>query len=147
MKTLIRLITFIICTTCLYSPSSVAETQLALLANRTQVEAGDKLGVSLALYGQGQYDVYVAVTGGALGEQLYFFSPQGDLQSLTQGLPVKLSQQLNLDNAELAQSLLSLLPEINLVGFPGNYTFYAALTASNQFEVLHLDQLPVTIKE
>ncbi len=125
-----------------------AAGQIAILTNDTIIEPGEELGATVVLNGDGQYDVYVAITGGVLGETFYLFDSNGGLVPWipTEGLPEKFRSNLDLASLAIQEKMIQVLPRIPLVDIAGNYTFYAGLTTPGQLDFPVLDTLPVEVK-
>ena len=124
-----------------------AGEKIKVVVNNELVEAGEDLGASLVLNGTGTYDVYAAVTGGALGNDLYMFTSTGGLIPLGDTMP-KLRENLNIGTLSTKDSIISLLPKMVLggVSLNGIYTFYVALCTPGQLDFTDLDFISVTIQ-
>ncbi|MCP4702359.1 MAG: hypothetical protein GY862_36685 [Gammaproteobacteria bacterium] len=125
-----------------------AAGQAAVLTNDTVIEAGEELGATLVLNGDGRYDVYAAVTGGALGPDIYVFGPGGALIKWEAPAPIpKLLENADLANMPVADKIIRLFPKMPLGSeLAGTYTFYGALSTSGQLDFPVIDQVSVEVK-
>lgn len=122
-----------------------------VVVNDQVVEKGEAIGAAVVLDGDGSYDVYAALTGGVLGEQLLLFKEDGtmvpfngDLSSLP-----KLRANVNLNSLSVKDKIITLLPKVSLddtSSIKGTYTFIVALCTPGKLDFPVIDQVSVEIK-
>lgn len=125
-----------------------SQGQVKVVVNSTAIEAGEALGATLLLNGDGSYDVYAALTGGVLGSLLYMFNEQGLLVPFSSPM-AKMRSNINLSTLSVDDKIISLLPKFDLLdtaGLKGDYTFYVALCTPGNLDFTDLDFIQVQIK-
>lgn len=130
-----------------------AQTVLAAGAVKVAVSSqtlgtGEDLGAVLLLGGDGNYDVYAAITGGLLQEALYMFTPTGILPATAEELP-KLRENVDLAGLSVNDKIIQLLPKfsVDAAALAGVYSFYVALCTPGQLDFVALDMVQVEIKQ
>ena len=124
--------------------NALAAGQVKLVPNDSVVDEGEPVGVYMVLSGDGVYDVYVTLTGGLLGEALFYFKP--DLYQFELFTPVAYRSGLDLASLSVDDKLLYILPEIELPGIPGVYTFRAFLANPGDTTPVAEDSISVELK-
>jgi hypothetical protein len=113
---------------------AIAAGQIAVVTNDTVVESGEEFGATVVLNGDGQYDVYVGITGGVFGADFQVFTPGGLVPWVqAEGPPPKLMDNVNLANMSIKERMIALVPRMPLAGYAGDYAIYGALSAPGQF--------------
>jgi len=125
-----------------------SQGQIKVVVNSTTIEAGESLGATLLLNGDGSYDVYAAITGGALGSSLFMFNEQGAL--VTSASPLaKIRSNIDISTLSVEEKIIALLPKFDLLdtaSLKGVYTFYVALCTPGNLDFTELDFIQVEIK-
>jgi Zn-dependent alcohol dehydrogenase len=126
----------------------MAEGQIAIVTNDTIVESGEELGATVVLNGEGQYDVYLGITGGVFGGDIYAFDKNGALEKWDPAgaPPAKLRDNVNLADMSVKERLIKVLPRMTLSEYVGSYTFYAALSTPGELDFPIIDTLNVDVK-
>jgi hypothetical protein len=118
----------------LSSGIAAAVGQIAAVTNDTVIETGEEFGFIVTLNGDGRYDVYVGITGGAFGTGFVAFDTNGVLLPWDPaGAPPKLMDNADLATLSIQEKIISLLPRMPLDGYAGDYVIYAALSTPGQF--------------
>jgi hypothetical protein len=118
----------------LSSGIATAAGQIAVVSNDTVIEPGEEFGATVVLNGDGQYDVYVGITGGVFGADFQIFTQGGLVPWIpAEGPPPKLLDNADLANMSIKERIIALVPRMSLAGFAGDYAIYAALSAPGQF--------------
>ncbi|MCP4699972.1 MAG: hypothetical protein GY862_24440 [Gammaproteobacteria bacterium] len=133
-----------------FSGAVSAAGQVAIVINDTVIEEGEEVGITLVLNGDGHYDVYAAVTGGALGSDIHVFGPGGVpiLWTPDQNVP-KLLDDVDLGSLAVKDKIIQLVPKIEIPlgsGLEGEYTFYGALSTPGQMDFPILDAVPIKVR-
>ncbi|MBF0199882.1 MAG: hypothetical protein HQK66_00945 [Desulfamplus sp.] len=136
------------------SDGAFAQGKARLAVPHLSLGAGQELGAVVILSGTGNYDLYAAVTGGVLGDELYLFRGTLDLVPLSSsvsdtaslGIP-KLMENLNFESLSVADRIVTLIPKLTITdgSLAGIYTFFVALTSPGRDDFQH-DTLTVEIK-
>lgn len=125
-----------------------AAGSLKLAVSNQTIESGEDLGAVLLLNGDGNYDVYAAITGGILQNALLMFTSGGGLAMAAADLP-KLMDNVNIGSLEINDKIIELLPKFSVddgASLAGTYYFYVALCTPGQFDFIVVDMVTVTIE-
>ncbi len=116
------------------SGMAAAAGQIAVVTNDDNIASGEEFGATVVLNGDGQYDVYVGITGGVFGGNFQAFTPGGLVPWVqAEGPPLKLMDNVDLANMSTKERIIALVPKMLLTGYGGDYQIYAALSAPGQF--------------
>ncbi len=121
----------------LYSGMTAAAGQIVVATNDTVVKTGEEFSAIVALNGDGRYDVYIGITGGAFGTNIVAFDANSGLIPwvLTEGAPVKLRDNVDLASLSVKDKVIKLFPRLALGDdYAGIYSIYAILSAPGQFQ-------------
>ncbi len=127
----------------LSSGMAYAVGNIVVTSNTTVVKAGEELGMSLGFIGDGNYDVYVGITGTGdifkifdenftANEDFITFNANSELVLWKPpALPAKFRDNITLGNL----TKIDLFPRKPLDEYAGNYSVYAVLTKPGQFDL------------
>jgi hypothetical protein len=118
------------------SGMAAAAGQIVVATNDTVVKTGEEFSAIVALNGDGRYDVYVGITGGAFGTNIFAFDASGLIPWVpTEGPPVKLRDNVDLASLSVKDKVIKLFPRLALGNdYAGIYSIYAILSAPGQFQ-------------
>jgi len=120
----------------LSSGITYAAGNVAVVSNATVVKAGEELGISVVLDGDGSYDVYIGITGGIFENDFIAFDANSELVTWQPPtLPAKLRNNINIANLSAKDKIIELFPRISLDEYAGNYSVYAVLTKPGKFDL------------
>jgi hypothetical protein len=151
LKKYTKLYTSVITAGLLFGSSAVmAAGQIAVITNDTVIESGEEIGATVVLNGDGQYDVYVGITGGYFGGDIYAFTRDGGLvkwDAATGAAPAKFLDNASLSDMSVNERVIRLFPRIPLSEeYKGSYVFLAGLSSPGQLDFPIVDKLAVEVK-
>ncbi|MBF0102328.1 MAG: hypothetical protein HQK77_15610 [Desulfobacterales bacterium] len=127
-----------------------AEGMLKLVVRDRVIEPGEELAIYLLLNGSENYDVYAALTGGALQDQVFMVDQQAMFIPFNPNEPLpKLRDNLNLSQLSIKDKIITLIPKFlfkDTVAFQGMYTFYGVLCSPGTLNFIEVQTVQVEIK-
>jgi hypothetical protein len=129
----------------------MAQGQIAVVTNDDLIESGEEIGATVVLNGDGRYDVYIGITGGYFGSDIYAFTTDGRFlvkwDYATGVPPDKFLADVDLSAMPVSERVIRLFPRIPLPAeLRGSYVFLAALSTPGQLDLPVIDQWRVEVK-
>jgi len=127
-----------------------AEGQVAVLNNDNILEQGEEIGAMLVVNGDGRYDVYAAVSGGILAENIFVFGKDGALVPWIPGsdiMPPKLLDNVEISSLSVNERMIQLLPKLpHSDDLKGTYVFFGVLCTPGTIDLKVVDVQQIEIK-